>query len=494
MSSLYPTSNYAVVTFRIEYCGPYFCCLQYRRRSGKCAENFSDLVAILQQTFPACLVLRLPSHLPRPHTYGFSNVSNVVRLALICSFLKRLLSDLARFSSPACIAIALFCVGAPCGWETAQAQDKVPPSSKRPESIHRLRLTKFYDTPDPLPPGKPGVLIRSTALDEYDLPLGVSAVRLLYHSRSGNGDDVAASGVVLFPDRKPPAGGWPVIAWAHGLTGVARQCAPSLTRNLQHGTFLSMYVNIGYAVVATDYTGLGTSFRNAFADTPSNASDVIYSIDAARCAVPQLSSRWIAMGTGEGAVNALAVAELEHDIRDPNYLGSITLSRLADLQDIFEPLSGVSYNLPLFLAYGVKTVYPRFEVSDILTDKALPLYQKIGQSCGQTETGPTVSAAEMLKPNWASNKFVQQYFSRNRIGFKSANSPLLVISSETDSSINQTTNIVARLCKQGDRVQFEKYPEYDPGRVIGDSVRDQIAWIQARFANRSVPANCSAQR
>ena len=87
-----------------------------------------------------------------------------------------------------------------------------------------------------------------------------------------------------------------MIAWAHDLTGVARQCAPSLARNLQHGTFLAMYVNMGYAVVATDYTGLGSNFGNAFADTPSNALDVIYSIPAARRALPQLGSRWIAMG------------------------------------------------------------------------------------------------------------------------------------------------------------------------------------------------------
>jgi hypothetical protein len=87
-----------------------------------------------------------------------------------------------------------------------------------------------------------------------------------------------------------------VIAWAHGLSGVARQCVPSLARNLQQGPFFSMYVGLGHAVVATDYAGLGTHFRNAFADTPSNAMDVIYSIPAARRAVPQLGSRWIAMG------------------------------------------------------------------------------------------------------------------------------------------------------------------------------------------------------
>ena len=373
----------------------------------------------------------------------------------------------------------------------AMAQGQAAAPAKRPEIIRNFRLTKFYDTPDPLPAGKPGELIRSTTFEAYDLPLGVAAVRLLYHSRSAAGDDVATSGVVLYPDGKPPAGGWPVIAWGHDLSGVARQCAPSLTRNLQHGAFLSMYVNIGYAVVATDYTGLGTRFRNAFADTLSNAWDVIYSLPAARRAVPQLGSRWIAMGTGEGGMAALGVGELEHDIQDPNYLGSIAISRLVDLQDTYEPVSAVSYTLPLFLAYGIKTLYPQFEVKEILTDNALPLYQHMREGCAETEAGQ--KAAAMLRPNWQSNPFVQKYFERNRSGLKSITAPLLVISSEADPAITETTKIVARLCQHRDRVQFEKYPEYDPGRVIGDSVRDQITWIQARFANSPAPTNCAPQ-
>jgi len=72
-----------------------------------------------------------------------------------------------------------------------------------------------------------------------------------------------------------------VIAWAHDRSGVARQCAPSLARNLNRRPLLSMYVSLGYAVVATDYTRLGAEFRNAFRDIESNARDVIYSIPAA---------------------------------------------------------------------------------------------------------------------------------------------------------------------------------------------------------------------
>jgi hypothetical protein len=49
------------------------------------------------------------------------------------------------------------------------------------------------------------------------------------------------------------------------------------------------------------------------------------------------------------------------------------------------------------------------------------------------------------------------------------------------------------MCKQGDRVQWEKYAAPDSGSVIGESVRDQIAWIQGRFTGRPAPNNCSEQ-
>lgn len=350
---------------------------------------------------------------------------------------------------------------------------------------------KFYDTPVPLPPGKPGDLIRSAPL-QYALSLHVQAVRILYYSRSASGELVAASGVVLFPDGKPPAGGWPVIAWAHNLSGVARLCAPSLSRKLLAAPFLSMYVNLGYAVVATDYAGLGTNFRIAFADVRSNASDVIYSIPAARSAVPGLGSRWIAMGTGEGAAAVVGVAEMEHQTPDPSYLGGVAISRATDLEDLFQPTGNQSHELPLLLAFGIKTAYPQFDAKDILTDQALPLYEHLGEECG-VSGAEKIPVTSMLKAHWERNKFVQDYFSRSLLGMGSANGPLLVIGSEGDPSIIATTKVVARLCKQGDQVLFNRYAEYDPGRVIGDSVRDQMAWIQERFANRPARNNCSTQ-
>jgi hypothetical protein len=385
-------------------------------------------------------------------------------------------------------AAMLLAQGAP--FAKGQTQSPARPS----ERVRSLSITKFYDTPSPLPAGKPGELIRSEEFDGYELPFSVTAIRILYHSRSAAGQDVAAAGVVLVPSEgKPPAGGWPVIAWAHGATGVARPCAPSLMRNLGHGPFLSMYVNLGYAVVATDYTGLGTNFRDAFLDNPSNATDVINSVTAARTALPQLGARWIVMGEAEGGLTVVAVAEQENEIRDPGYLGGLAISDLATAKEIYESSTHSSSNLmPLALAYGIKTIYPQFEVTDILTEKALALYHDIEQMCLQARTIPEPSALQMVKPGWESNAFVSQYFVRNGLGQTRAYGPILAITSDANPAtiVAITAQAVARMCKQGDRVQWERYPDLDAGSVIGDSVRDQIGWIESRFAGRPSTTSC----
>ena len=209
--------------------------------------------------------------------------------------------------------------------------------------------------------------------------------------------------------------------------------------------------------------------------------------------MPQLGSRWIAIGSGDGGLAVAGVAGLEHDIRDQNYLGGIAISGLSDLQDHYEHPDDRAL---LFLAYGIKTVYPEFDIGNMLTDKALSLYPRVEQACGEPGTGTKLSASEMLKPNWGNNRFVKQYFSRNRPGERPAYAALLVIASEADPAvpIPKTARVIARMCEQGDQVQFERYADPDPGSVIGESVRDQISWIQGRFAGRPARSNCSEQR
>ena len=367
-----------------------------------------------------------------------------------------------------------------------------PPSSNISHAPRTLPLTKFYVTPDPLPAGKPGELIRSEPFYTYNLSYDISVVRILYHSRSPNGEDVATSGVILLPEGTPPAGGWPVIAWAHDFTGFARECAPSLLRNLNEGPLLSMYAHLGYAVVASDYAGLGTSFPHAALDMRSNAMDVIYSIPAARAAVPQLGTDWVAAGYSQGGLVAVGVAEAVSEIGDSNYFGAIAISGVEEPEEIFERLvREPNYALLVFLAHGIKTVFPEFRVEEMLTEKAVPLYQYVNHSC-ETSSGREPAANEVLKPGWENNRYVKEFFSRNRPGLKPAHGPLLLISGEAEAGVPSalSAKVVARLCKQKDRVLFVTYPGLNASTVLGNSVSEQISWIRARFAGLPAPGNC----
>jgi len=396
----------------------------------------------------------------------------------------------AGFFAP---SISVLCIFAATALLPAlvKCQEPPPPIKISPESLS-LPLTPFYDTPDPLPAGKPGQLIRSEPAYDYRLSFQISGRRILYHSRSYDGKDVAASGVVLIPRGTPPKDGWPIVAWAHEFTGIARQCAPSMRKNLNEGPLLSMYVGRGYAVVASDYAGLGTNFTHAAFDSRSNAADVIYSVAAARAAVPQLASKWVVAGYSEGSLVAVAVAESETEESDPNFLGAIAISGIAEPQEYFERLAeGPAHRKLLFLAHGTKTVFPAFRVEDMLTEKALPLYHDVSESCAAS-LGPDLTAKEMLKPGWEDNPFIREFFARNIPAQKPIRAPLLVVSGDADPTVPSfvTAEVVSRLCQAKDHVVFVKYAAFNASGIISESLGEQNSWISSRFLGRSAANNC----
>src|SRR5215813_5696750 len=241
------------------------------------------------------------------------------------------------------------------------------------DAARALPITPFYTTP-PGSAGEAGSLVRAEPATDLGLPSGVTATRILYHTRTASNADTLASGVVLVPYGKPPKDGWPLLAWSHGTSGVARMCAPSLMKSLFYNwEGLYEYVTLGYAVVATDYAGLGTEGRHAYLDMLSNATDVIHSVPAARAAVPDLSKRWVVVGHSQGGLSSLGVATLESTAKDPDFLGTVSL---AGARDVEEGLNGMlSARLPVlngllaFWIYGAKSVYPELDPASVLTEK-----------------------------------------------------------------------------------------------------------------------------
>ncbi|MET0452045.1 MAG: alpha/beta hydrolase, partial [Mycobacterium sp.] len=70
----------------------------------------------------------------------------------------------------------------------------------------------------------PGSLIEAMSMPNIDRKiraLGAKAVRVVYRSTSGIDDTpTEVSAAVFIPTGTAPPGGWPVIAYAHGTSGI----------------------------------------------------------------------------------------------------------------------------------------------------------------------------------------------------------------------------------------------------------------------------------
>lgn len=158
----------------------------------------------------------------------------------------------------------------------------------------------------------PGELVAQTELDPaLSLPAASVARRFLYTTKSSADSDVTTSTAAVFiPGGAVPDGGWPVIAWAHGTTGLGDDCTPSaLPRSDRDAAYLGHWLRQGYAIVATDYAGLGTPGLMQYLGTEAAGRNLVDSVMAAQYLDLPLAKRWAVIGQSQGAGAALGAAQ-----------------------------------------------------------------------------------------------------------------------------------------------------------------------------------------
>lgn len=361
-------------------------------------------------------------------------------------------------------------------------------------------LTDFYETPVSFEAtGKPGDLIRSMQFDGYKLPKGTKALRILYGTNNSQSHLITSSGVVLVPKGEPPDEGWPVIAWAHGTSGVNRKCAPSLMAECfsDYGAPIT-YIERGYAVVATDYAGLGTDYPLDYMDRISNGWDVIHSVTAAGKAVPELGHKWVAVGHSTGAHALRGVAELQAELNDSSYLGVVAVSGLGDARTPMVVLSDsmMGWPLAIYLGLAVEARYPAFNCADILTAKGLELFEEVKANCQGPGIGkptrPPLQGSQVLKEDWYRNPYVDRYFKLDESGNEKYKGPLLVINGDQEPPRTLENDIQAakRMCEQGVDLQLGIIPGADHFSLLNASIEEQMEWIADRFSGKEIASNC----
>jgi len=363
-----------------------------------------------------------------------------------------------------------------------------------------LPRTGLYDVPNPLRPAPTGSLIKQETTSAYALEgTPVQSIRILYHSRTSTGRDIAASGVILLPQGvKHPK----VVVDAHGSSGIGVDCAPSLMKDLYHGNQMMRFLERGYAVVAPDYAGLGTDGHPEFVNKTAEAEDIVGALRAARQAVPGLSPSWVLWGHSQGGGAALGFAERQVRRPEPGYLGAVVTSPAADLTALVDHLNTtVPYGgFVAVVAEGASFSDPQIDPSRLLTQAALDRIDVTRTGCLNVNVAVygDLTGDQLTRPGYLDDPSFASYLAHNSVGSQRVAGPVLLLQGDADTVVTRqiSDQVAGSLCHTGSRIDYRVRPglEHDTwgGSVgIDDGAMPEIlAWTDARFAGEPAATTC----
>jgi dienelactone hydrolase len=364
---------------------------------------------------------------------------------------------------------------------------------------HGPRGAAFYKPPKHLH-GKHGGLIWARKQTGKDALKGARTNELLlYRSKDRHGKATAVSGSLSLPKGKAPKGGWPIITYAHGTTGSADSCAP--TRGYDKGSLTSYafpllrgWLKAGYAVVRTDYDGLGTPGVHQYLVGQSEGRSVLDAVRAARAFAPKkLSKRYLIAGHSQGGHAALfATAAAPKYLPELKLRGTVAFAPASHLKTQFQTIVNVSSaggGLGAIVALGLRatdTVDPGIGVPSLLTQQAAALYPQTRTRCYDALSKPDSFGGVPLNQFLDQGKDLTPLL--NAIGENDPEhlrprTPIRIEQGTGDRTVFESfTKLLADEYKTNNvPVVYKTYAGVSHGGIVDAAAGDAGAWIKKRL-------------
>jgi uncharacterized membrane protein HdeD (DUF308 family)/alpha-beta hydrolase superfamily lysophospholipase len=361
----------------------------------------------------------------------------------------------------------------------------------------------FYDSPSDIP-NEPGVLLRSEEFTRT-IPDGAQAWRILYTTTRADGIPALASALVVVPAERT-SGPLPVIALAHGTTGVDRTCAPSVLKDpFAAGAFfaLDQVIERGWALVATDYVGLGTEGGHPYLVGEPEGRSVLDSIRAARQLTGvDLADETVVWGHSQGGGAALWTGGLAPTYApDANVIGVAALAPASDLVGLANNLSDVTGGsiFASYLLQGYANAYDDVDVSDYVNPVARTSFDEVVGRCLAEPSvllsaiGSVTLGDEVFSSDLASGPLLERL--NDNVPTLPIEAPLLLAQGDADSLVvpSVQADYVAARCDAGQPIDYRTYPGLDHVPLVeADSplLPDLFDWTQARFDGTAFEPTC----
>lgn len=330
----------------------------------------------------------------------------------------------------------------------------------------------------------------------------MQAARVVYRSTNGDtGAETVVSGAVFTPLGEPPSGGWPVLSFGHGTTGIDRECAPSVSDSLLGLTDLvSGFVATGHAVALADYQGLGERGIHPYTDAKTAGLNMIDAVRALRHTFANTSTRWLALGGSQGGGASWAADEQASTYAgELDLVGAVADSPAADVSRIVDKAQARTLTedqRPALLAIveSLARLHPEVNRDDFRRGAAARYWDVTLSCAGSTADARTdalkqVTADDVRPGSRAAADRVRKLLSAWALPQRRLSAPLSIVYGGADTLIDATwtTDAIARACALGGNVEWELQPTKGHGDV---DISHQLAWIADRFAGRPAVNEC----
>lgn len=355
----------------------------------------------------------------------------------------------------------------------------------------------FYTPPKTMPKGTHGTPIWVRNLTgKAKLTSAKSNRLLLYLGQDTTNHDTAISGTVHVPKGKAPKAGWPIVTWAHGTSGIADACAPSkIGMPAQYDQrLLNQWLKAGYAVVRTDYEGLGTPSTHPYLIGVSEGRSVLDMVRAARKLDRSLGKKVVIAGHSQGGHAALWAASLAGKwTPELSVRGTLALAPVSHLGEQAQALGllttpGDLTGLAALIVRGIDVADPKLDVGALLSDRARALYPQADAVClgDLREAGSFggLAPAELFKPGADIAPLVGA-LNQNDPETLRVRQPVQIQQGAADTTVFKsfTDQLVPELQAKGGKVTYKTYEGVDhAGAVLNaKSAADATSFVRKRL-------------
>jgi predicted esterase len=360
---------------------------------------------------------------------------------------------------------------------------------------------RFY-SPRKLPAGPHGTLIWERPFHGVAALQGARNYVVLYKQIGVRGKLVAVSGIVSIPKGKAPKNGWPVVTYAHGTTGIADQCAPSRDTGPSSGAdgsdlgiapLLHGWIKDGFAVLRTDYEGLGGPGPHPYLIGRSEGYGVLDIVRAARQLDPALSRQMIISGHSQGGHAALWAASLAaHYTPELHLRGTVAFapqSHTAEETSLLKSVSTAGLTpLAAMILRGVDIADPSLHVSRLLTPAGAKLYPQTLSQClnklSLTSSLGGLPLNQLVQPSANLTPILAELARSDPDGLR-IKGPVLVEQGLADQTVFPALDqeLTQSLIKAGDSVAYHTYPGATHGSVLTAAASDATAFVQRHLGH-----------